>query len=191
MVLLFECQRELENILRFSSSIEDEVEKYLNGTVNIFNQQRVDFSIEFPYQIANQRGIIVEIDGSQHHEPNQQKIDADRDNATEKAKWKRAIRIKTNEWGQLSEKLKFFESLETEEYFKVIKNNFENSLFESAEGKKALELVLSPFAIARIQKVLIHLLINNHLSIKDAEWNIVVIERDVQCAELEIKDFCI
>ena len=188
-VQLFECQRELENILRFSSSIEDEVEKYLNGTVNIFNQQRVDFSIEFPYQIANQRGIIVEIDGSQHNEPNQQKIDADRDNATEKAKWKRAIRLKTNEWGQLREKLKFFASLETEEYFKIIKNNFENSLFEFAEGKKALELVLSPFAIARIQKVLIHLLINNRLSIEDEEWNIAVIERDVPCAEMAIMDF--
>lgn len=188
-IQLFECQRELENILRFSSSIEDEVEKYLNGTVNIFNQQRVDFSIEFPYQIANQRGIIVEIDGSQHKETNQQKIDADRDNATEKAKWKRAIRLKTNEWGQLSEKLKFFASLETEEYFKVIKDNFDNSLFEDAEGKKALELVLSPFAIARIQKVLIHLLINNRLSIEDAEWNIAVIERDVPCAELAIRDF--
>jgi len=188
-VQLLESQRELENILRFSTSIEDEVDKYLNGTVNIFNQQSVDFSIEFPYQIANQRGIIVEIDGSQHNEINQQKIDADRDNATEKAKWKRAIRLKTSEWDKVTERLDFFNQLENEEYFKIIKSNFYHPLYDSEEGKAALEIVLTPFAVARIQKVLIQLLISNQLNIEDEEWNIAIIERDVPCASLAISDF--
>ena len=39
-------------------------------------------------------------------------VDENRDNATEKAKWKRAIRIKTREWHKISEKLKFFKDLE-------------------------------------------------------------------------------
>ncbi|MFQ3578684.1 MAG: hypothetical protein SNJ71_00910, partial [Bacteroidales bacterium] len=104
-IQLFESQRELENILRFSTSADDEIDKFLNGSVNIFNQQMIDFSIEFPYQIYNQRGIIVEIDGSQHEENIQKTVDENRDNATEKAKWKRAIRIKTREWHKISEKL--------------------------------------------------------------------------------------
>lgn len=187
-VQLFESQREVENILRFSTTIEDEVDKYLNGTVNIFNQQRVDFSIEFPYMIANQRGIIVEIDGSQHNEINQQKIDADRDNATEKAKWKRAIRFKTNEWNKVIDNLRFFKELENEEYFKIIKSNFYHPIYDSEEGKAALDIVLTPIAVARIQKVLIQLLLNNQLNIKDEEWNIAVIERDVSCANLAIND---
>ncbi|MBK6340576.1 MAG: hypothetical protein IPF63_13645 [Bacteroidetes bacterium] len=45
-------------------------EKYLNGTINLFNEQRLDFSLEFPYKIKEQRGLVIEIDGSQHEEPN-------------------------------------------------------------------------------------------------------------------------
>ena len=44
-VQLLETQRELENILRFSTTTEDEVEKYLNGTIKVFNEQRLDFSV--------------------------------------------------------------------------------------------------------------------------------------------------
>lgn len=44
---LFESQRELENILRFSTSVDDEIDKFINGSVNIFNQQMIDFSLEY------------------------------------------------------------------------------------------------------------------------------------------------
>ncbi|NMB57296.1 DEAD/DEAH box helicase [Candidatus Beckwithbacteria bacterium] len=185
---LFETQRELENILRFSTSVNDEIDKFLNGSINIFNQQKVDFSLEFPYQIANQRGIIVEIDGSQHEENIQKTVDENRDNATEKAKWKRAIRIKTQEWHKISEKLKFFKDLEGEEYFKLLKTNFTDPLWQDKEGLKALQLILTPFAISRIQKVLIDLLTNNKLDLTQEEWNIAVIERDVPGAKLAIDD---
>lgn len=188
-VQLFESQRELENILRFSTNVDDEIDKFLNGSVNIFNQQMIDFSLEFPYQIFNQRGIIVEIDGSQHEESVQKTVDENRDNATEKAKWKRAIRIKTREWHQISEKLKFFKELENEEYFKLVKTNFENPLYQDTEGLNALQLLLTPFAIARIQKVLIELLIKNKLDLSQKEWNIAIVERDVPGAKLAIDDF--
>ncbi|MDD3960501.1 MAG: DEAD/DEAH box helicase [Bacteroidales bacterium] len=190
-IQLFECQREFENILHFSTAADDEIDKFLNGSVNIFNQQMVDFSIEFPYQIYNQRGIIVEIDGSQHEENIQKTVDENRDNATEKAKWKRAIRIKTREWHKISEKLKFFKELESEEYFKLLKTNFTEPLSQDKEGLKALQLLLTPFAVARIQKVLIYLLVNNILSLSKEEWNIAVIERDVPGAKLAIDDFLI
>lgn len=187
-IQLFESQRELENILRFSTSADDEIDKFLNGSVNIFNQQMIDFSLEFPYQIFNQRGIIVEIDGSQHEENVQKTVDENRDNATEKAKWKRAIRIKTREWHKISEKLNFFKDLENEEYFKLLKTNFTEPLSQDNEGLKALQLLLTPFAIARIQKVLIDLLANNKLDLSQEEWNIAVIERDVPGAKFAIDD---
>lgn len=188
-IQLFESQRELENILRFSTSADDEIDKFLNGSVNIFNQQMIDFSLEFPYQIFNQRGIIVEIDGGQHEEDIQKTVDENRDNATEKAKWNRAIRIKTREWHKISEKLKFFKDLEDEEYFKLTKTNFIDPLSRDSEGLKALQLLLTPFAIARIQKVLIDLLANNKLDLSKEEWNIAVIERDVPGTKLAIDDF--
>ena len=102
-VQLLETQRELENVLRFSTTTEDEVEKYIIETIKIFNEQRLDFSIEFPYKIKEQRGFVVEIDGPQHENHPQNLIDTDRDNATEKAKWGKAIRIKTKEWNKIQE----------------------------------------------------------------------------------------
>lgn len=187
-VQLIESQRELESILRFSTTTDDDIDKFLNGSINVFNHQMVDFSIEFPYEIANQRGVVIEIDGIQHNEATQRITDENRDNATEKAKWKRALRIKTKEWGQISSKLQLLKELEKEDYFNKLKFNYTNPLYNNNEGFNALHVVLVPFAIARIQKTIIHLLINNKLDLFVNEWNIAVFERDVPCAKLAIDD---
>ena len=186
---IIESQRELENILRYSTSTEDEIDKFLSGSINLFNEQMIDFSIEFPYQIYNQRGLIIEVDGSQHEEKNQKTVDENRDNATEKAKWKRAIRIKTKEWHQISDKLKFFKELENEDYFKLLKLNYSKPLYKNDDGRTALQLLLVPFAVARIQKVIINLLLSNQLDLSKEEWNIAVIERDITGSKLAIDDF--
>ena len=128
-VQLLETQRELENVLRFSTTTEDKVEKYINGTIKIFNEQRLDFSIEFPYKIKEQRGFVVEIDGPQHENHPQNLIDTDRDNATEKAKWGKAIRIKTKEWNKIQEKIELIKQFEQEQFFQFLLQNFENPLY--------------------------------------------------------------
>jgi len=188
-VQLFETQRELENVLRFSTSTEDEVEKYLNGTIKVFNEQRLDFSLEFPYKINEQRGLVVEIDGSQHEDPTQRLIDNDRDNATEKAKWTKALRIKTTEWKSIEHKINLIKQFESEMLFQLLKQNFDNPLYSETEGLTALELSLIPFAVARIQKTLIQLLFEGKLNINANEWNIAIIEQDIPCANLAIDDF--
>jgi superfamily II DNA helicase RecQ/very-short-patch-repair endonuclease len=188
-VQLFEAQRELENVLRFSTSTEDEVEKYLNGTVKLFNEQRLDFSLEFPYKINDQRGLVIEIDGSQHEEPTQRIIDNDRDNATEKAKWAKALRIKTTEWKSIESKIKLIKEFENETLFKLLKQNFDSPLYTETEGITALQLSLIPFAVARIQKTIIQLLFEGKLNINAIEWNIAIIEQDIPCAYLAIDDF--
>jgi len=188
-VQLFETQRELESVLRFSTSTEDEVEKYLNGTIKLFNEQRLDFSLEFPYKINEQRGLVIEIDGSQHEEPTQGLIDNDRDNATEKAKWAKALRIKTTEWKSIESKINLIKQFENETLFKLLKQNFDNPLYIETEGITALELSLIPFAVARIQKTIIQLLFEGKLNINANEWNIAIIEQDIPCAHLAIDDF--
>lgn len=188
-VQLLETQRELENVLRFSTTTEDEVEKYLNGTIKIFNEQRLDFSVEFPYKIKEQRGIVVEIDGSQHENHPQNPIDTNRDNATEKAKWGKAIRIKTSEWKSIENKISPIKQFESEQFFNLLKQNFENPLYDEKEGLTALDLSLIPFAVARIEKTLIHLLFEGKLNINANEWNIAIIEQDIPCGNLAIEDF--
>lgn len=188
-VQLLEIQRELENVLRFSTTTEDEVEKYLNGTIKIFNEQRLDFSVEFPYKIKEQRGFVIEVDGSQHESHPQNLIDTDRDNATEKAKWGKAIRIKTSEWKNIENKINSIKQFENEQFFNLLKQNFENPLYAEKEGLIALELSLIPFAVARIERVIIHLLFEGKLNFKVEEWNIAVIEQDIPCGNLAIEDF--
>ncbi len=188
-VQLLETQRELENVLRFSTTTEDEVEKYLNGTINIFNEQRLDFSVEFPYNIKEQRGLVIEIDGSQHENNPQKLIDTDRDNAAKQAKWGRAIRIKTSEWKNIESKINPIKQFESEHFFNLLKQNFENPLYDEKEGLTALELSLIPFAVARIEKTLIHLLFEGKLNIDAKEWNIAIIEQDIPCGKLGIEDF--
>jgi len=188
-VQLLETQRELENVLRFSTTIEDEVEKYLNGTIKIFNEQRLDFSVEFPYMIKGRRGFVVEIDGSQHENHPQNLIDTNRDNATEKARWGKAIRIKTSDWKNIENKIAPIIQFENEQFFKVLKQNFETPLYSESEGLIALQLSLIPFAVARIQKTLLHLLFEGKLNINAKEWNIAIVEQDIPCGTLAIEDF--
>ncbi len=188
-VQLLETQRELENVLRFSTTTEDEVEKYLNGTIKIFNEQRLDFSVEFPYKIKEQRGFVVEIDGSQHDIHPQNLIDAERDNATEKAKWGKAIRIKTSDWKNIENKINPIKQFENEQFFNLLTQNFEKPLYYEKEGLTALELSLIPFAVARIEKTLIHLLFEGKLNTNVNEWNIAIIEQDIPCGNLAIEDF--
>lgn len=188
-VQLLETQRELENVLRFSTTTEDEVEKYLNGTIKIFNEQRLDFSVEFPYKIKEQRGFVVEIDGSQHDIHPQNLIDTERDNATEKAKWGKAIRIKTSDWKNIENKINPIKQFENEQFFNLLTQNFEKPLYDEKEGLTALELSLIPFAVARIEKTLIHLLFEGKLNTNVNEWNIAIIEQDIPCGYLAIENF--
>jgi len=187
-VQLFENQRELESILRFSATAKDEVEKYINGTIQVYNEQRLDFSVEFPYPINELRGLVLEIDGSQHEQPLQQKIDKDRDTATEKAKWNKALRIKTTDWKNISEKIKPLQRLETEQCFSIFKQNFENPLHLNEEGSAALDFSLIPFAVSRIQKTVVHLLIEGKLNLSEKEWNIAILEKDIPCGKLAFDD---
>lgn len=187
-VQLLESQREIENILRFSATVNDEVEKYYNGTINIFNEQKVDFSFEYPYSINNKRGVVVEIDGSQHNEAEQEHIDSLRDQALAQAKWDNTLRIKTSEWNNLSSKLKPLKELSQEGCIDIITKNFDKPLYKSQQGRQALVLSLLPFAVARIQKTIIYLLEEGLLDINAKEWNIAVTERDIPGAHLAIED---
>ena len=186
---LFESRRKLDNLLCFSTKTEDEVDKYMNGSIQLFNEQAIDFSIEYPYPVNDSRGIIVEIDTPLHKQPDQLNADNNRDTATEIAKFGRAIRIKTSEWNSIEEKIRRIEFAARSNYLKTIEQNYLHPLYLSAEGLSAMEIALMPFAIARIQKTLIHLLLNGKLDLNAKEWNIAVLERDVPCAKVAVNDF--
>jgi ATP-dependent DNA helicase RecQ len=78
--------------------------------------------------------------------------------------------------------------LSKENYFQILKQNFTTPFYQNETGLKTLQVVLSPFAIARLQKVLILSILQNKLNLQSKKWNIAVIERDVPCAALAIAD---
>lgn len=72
------------------------------------------------------------------------------------------------------------------------------NLIETLQGRQSYcfgdfvpqnEIAYSPLAIARIQKLLVEILISGKLSLNVPEWNILVEENDVPCAALAFEDF--
>lgn len=185
-----EPQRNLENILNFVSDRDDVWEKYLNRSINLFFEQRVDFALEFPCKDRSERrGVIIEVDGSQHENGDQKMIDKIRDSATLRVGWGDTVRIKTKEINKADKKLTAINDLSQSAYFKQIKSNFSNPVYGTDEGMKATVMTLAPLAIARIHKILIEALIAGELKFNQKEWRIMIVERDVPCAQLAVKTF--
>lgn len=61
--------------------------------------------------------------------------------------------------------------------------------FRFSDNLRYNEIAYTPIAIARIQKLLVEVLISGHLPLDLPEWNILVEEDDVPCAALAIEDF--
>jgi ATP-dependent DNA helicase RecQ len=156
---------------------------------NNFTRQRTDFTIEFPFPVMDKKGIIIEIDGPHHWENESQKIlDQQRDAAAVYMGWLNTLRIETRSFDRIENNFSRLKELLKQSFFQNLKLNYQTPLYSDREGLKALQLVLSPIAIARVQKVLIQCLLHGKLSLKTTKWKIAVIERDVPCAAIAIAD---
>ncbi len=71
----------------------------------------------------------------------------------------------------------------------LVEQYLDNDNQIASEDLVAIQLVLTPIAIARFQKVLIEAIITGHLDIKKDNWTILVEEKDVPFAHLAIEDF--
>lgn len=153
-----------------------------------FTEQRTDFSIQFPYPINDKNGIVIEVDGPQHKEQAQAILDKQRDEAVIAEGWLETIRIQTEAFPNIQSKLNPISKLKEHVYFKTLADNYKEPLYKTEEGLKALQMALSPLAIARLQKTILHFLLHGKLNVKDSAWKIAVIERDVPCSIVAITD---
>lgn len=158
-----------------------------NTRHNFAKDQRVDFAMEVPYaqETGNRKvGIVVEINGAQYHSSIAARIkDAKRADYISSQNWN-AFTIDRIDDKTFSENIE--NSKEFESYLKILKNNYYKEI--SGEWREQLQFALSPFAIARIEKIIIEALISGYLDITAEQWNIAVIERDVPCAAIALKD---
>lgn len=162
--------------------------RYLNKSLPSFTEQPVDFSVEFPYSIDDCRGWIIELDGKKHDQITQRQLDNLRDMAIEQAGWKKTLRIRTDEYQKLTDLIEPIEDFFDNSYFQILTQNFRQPFYETKTGLDILQLALSPLAIARIQKTILHCIIQGILPLQSKKWKIAIIERDVPCANIAIQD---
>lgn len=168
-IQLLQMQRELTSIVQGSE----------------LSRQNVDFSFEYIYQEGARKGFVLEVDGFQHQiEPNQIFADKIRDKKVGESMWY-TTRISTNfatishnqglsNLNLISQRL---------EYFRLIRENYENPDYQ------LWIKVLTPIAIARIQKAILEYFLSTDYSFKKPELlRIAVLERDIPCGILAIND---
>ena len=155
-----------------------------------FFGQRVDFALE-----TDQIKVVFEVDGEHHKKDPQLTLDKKRDHILKKSGWT-VLRIPAKDVkadkidAKTSNQLKLLGTrLEKKPFFAPTKQNYQCPLWETELGQKALQLVLTPFAVARLQKTLLFGLRTSALSLNQSEWKLVIVERDVPCAQLAILDF--
>ncbi|MHB2151040.1 RecQ family ATP-dependent DNA helicase [Calditrichota bacterium LG25] len=186
---LIEPQRTITSILRYSDRNLNSLSNQLGGIKNDFFNQRVDFSFEFPDAKGFTSGLVIEIDGSQHKSEPQKTLDNKRDLIVNKIHWAPTVRIWTDELDSIpNEKIQQINKFLEHPYYKQIKENFDNPIWQKKFGIEALQIALSPFAIARLQKSILFLISSGILRLEAKFWNIAVIERDVPCAFIAIED---
>ncbi len=152
-----------------------------------FFRQRVDFALE-----TDRIKVVFEVDGEQHEEPGQRRLDERRDKILKCNGWE-VFRIPARDVrsGRLEQRIEqdVRDKLATNPFFALTEQNYQSPLWETELGQKALQLVLTPFSVARLQKTLLLALRCSALSLNQSEWKLAIIERDVPCAQLAILDF--
>ena len=170
LVQVFEPQRPL-------SSIVDIPDRKFS------KDQRVDFALEIPYG-DKRTGFILEMDGKRYHSNIFQRInDERRDRIALQGGWD-TYRIE-----QLNN-MAFMQNWETDaasvKYLSTLKNNYKKKL--TGSWLDTLQIVLSPIAIARIERMMLEAMTSGALKSDADVWNIVVVERDLPCAAMAVAD---
>lgn len=161
-----------------------------------FDEQRTDFSIEFPYFESNKpKGLVIEIDGSQHQDTEQQFLDTERDKAVVNSGWNNTLRIKTSEFrnNQIVDKIKsLLVPAVSNDYVKTTVRNYVEPIWNTSIGLDILQITLIPFGISRLQRSYLEFLAHNEPFINDkSKIKIAVIERDIPCAKLAFEDLSV
>jgi ATP-dependent DNA helicase RecQ len=169
--LQVELQRPLESLLP-------------EGKQGSFQSQRVDFSLE----IGSVR-VVYEVDGSQHTKSAQQQADKRRDQALLDAGW-RTERVTTSQVDTPQTEVQLRDRLPANDpALTRLNRNYANPLWQTAQGRAALDLVLGPIGVARIQRTLLWALEAGRLRLDQPMWRLVIVERDVRVGVLAVADF--
>jgi len=149
---------------------------------------KADFVLEMPYENKNKKGIAIEIDDTPVETSYDHKLDTLKNNYAAEINWASPYTLETGKFANSSEELKPLIDFTYNPYFDTISKNYRSPLYKSKDGLDALQLALSPIAVARIQKTVIEYILSGNLNLDATSWSIGIIERDVPCAYLAFQD---
>ena len=154
-----------------------------------FKRQRVDVALDLPDADGFPSGIVFEVDGEQHQEDTQNRLDRKRNAALRQVEWI-TCRVSARNAASPPEDVKttFREKVGTHPYLQMLQKNAAVPLWENKDGRNALLLALVPMHVARLQKTLLHAVRTGHLDLSADTWRLAVVERDVPGTRLAIQD---
>ncbi len=190
---LLEPQATFRPLLEAATGQPGQPGSYLRQPAVGFTGQSLDFALPLPYRARASRvaetglcGLIVEVDGSQHRLPAQFRHDGERDAAARKAGWQ-TVRLPTAHFARPATDLNLLHKVvDQHPYWQLLKENYTDRLTDSPEGQRALQLMLTPLAVARVQRTLLACIDNGLLGWEQPSWRLSIIERDVPCAHLAV-----
>jgi len=184
IIQLLYKERDFESIFCNSEYLKED----LNLSEYSFLKDKIDFSIETPYENVEKVGFIVEVDKSQYVDNTDYLQESQKNIKLNQIKWANSLRIKDLEFEDINESIIELQNFTYNKYFDTLRKNYLSPIYKTNSGLDALQLALSPLAIARVQKTILQFILSKNLDMNAGQWDIAIIERDVPAAFLAIED---
>ena len=183
IVQLLGINRSFGSILKHYS-----LAKYYEAKRKVLLDKIVDFVLEVPYAETNQfRGLAIEIEKKLLDD--EQILDLDqRSWFLTQIGWGEIFYLKQSDFYSNTVDYSRLQEFSYNQFFEYIRKNYERPLYSNSYGLDALQIALTPFEVARIQRVIVEYILTGILDLEAKEWNIAVIERDVPGAFLAVQD---
>jgi RecQ family ATP-dependent DNA helicase len=158
---------------------------------DLFYDQTIDFLLEFPKTENFPNGLVIEIDGSQHNvEPQLSKDNLRRHFANENGY--QTVRVNTSEINSIpKEKKNQIEQYLKHPYAQLFFRNILSPPFNTEKELDYLQLFLSPFGIARVQKAFVKAVKKKLIDLTKETLSIAIVERDLPCGKSAIDDLLV
>ena len=162
--------------------------KYLDAAKRInLSARKVDFSIQLPYSEDNQPiGMAIELEKKILDDTPLIDIEQ-RDKLLNEIGWANLLYLKSLDLDN-PQALQPLIEFSYQKYFENLRKNYERPLYKNPVGLESLQIALTPFEVARIQKTIIDYILANLLDLNAKVWKIAIIERDIPGGFLAIQD---
>lgn len=172
-----ELQRPIESMVRQDTDRD----RYGSG--------RVDFALDLPGTHGPIRRVI-ELDGPHHRQPSVRSSDRYRDGLLAEHGWITSrVPVETLDDRSLNYLSGTLRAIISENPFPFTDIEDDDRSLDEPQHIEATRLILTPQAVARVQVALCRALMEGGLDLGGKEWSVAVVEREVPCAELAVRDW--